>query len=142
MSRASFAAVSLLLACFVLALAPAASASHPSCNLLTPTTTTTNPVTVAVPVPSVVGPFTVGPATVPPVASVSGLPVVGTVTVGGQSVGPVTVPGTPTGLNPISVTVFGQSFTTPGNAPCVLGTTSHTLEIVGQTVQDVLDRLP
>lgn len=85
--------------------------------------------------------------TLPTLVTVGGVPVLGTVTVGGQTVGggnvptqtlpshtvpqetvgPVTVGPVPTGLDPIVVTIHGQSATLPVSVPC---TASATFEAV------------
>ena len=147
MNRPLALASLLVLATAALAVVPPAHAAH--CDVTAPTTVATDPVTVTVPLPASVGPVTVGgqtvgPYTVPPILTLDGVPVVGTVTVGGQTVGPETLPQetvgpVPTGLQPLSATVHGQSATVPFSSSCTLQTAGEVVIAAVACVRDMVE---
>lgn len=154
MNNTPLVLVLLALPALLVSTVPTAGA-HVPCDPTAPTTVTTNPVTLTVPVPGSVGPVTVpaqtvggqtvggqtvGPVTLPTIATIGGVPVVGTVTIGGQVVGPITVPQhtlpqetvgpltvgpVPTGLQPVVVTVHSQRVDVPASTSCASATASE-----------------
>ena len=97
---------------------PTASAWH--CDPWSPTTVTTSTVSATVPIPGSVGPYAVPQQTV-----------------GGQTVGPV-----PTGLQPITVTVYGQSASVPLDPACASQTVTEEVRNVVWCVRDILSGYP